>query len=243
LKKAKKSSLRDIKKDIIVLNELMSITFNDFLEQFYRQSIITTIWEDLLRMKVSDSVTKGELLKDVEFFKSCLLDGMPTEDLVEHFSCPQMKGALTDIYAHSLSVMSKHKEEILKVVPVIHYKDSKRPTRKEVLRHKDALSMTLDYFVAGYVGSMRLKISHAEIMESVLDQYSDETRTLSDLKSWYAKWNVSKTDSSLLGQDLCNYLEVPNLYEESEQIEINLFRTIQDYINSLNSELHRGLAA
>lgn len=231
----KKLSLNEVKNEILIVNEVIKVAFDDFIEQMYKQSIITSIWEDVLKLRERDIVTKGEFVKEVKRLKEDSLV-KDARQLISGFASENLKESSDEIYFFCLQMVLKEKNEAESFYPQKTYKNPQKPTYRELQRTLSRSHNVLDFFVEGFTKRMRLKVIHTEVLEGVIEQYLSDERTLSQLKAWCLKWENCKADSNKSGLELCQHLEVPDLYANSDTIEELIFNRVKAFMNTVYKE-------
>lgn len=239
-KNPKVMSFSELEHEIEIMEAIIPNAFSEFLDQFYRQSIVNHVWEDAVQLRVDDRVPKGEYQKGMDMLIEAQ-ESMETDLLLEKFGSKDLKNKAEEIEQKCLGLLAKQKEAIDERIPEPKVKNPSKLTKRDLIRKSKRLHLVLDHFVDAYVGGMCIKHAHFDILMSVSQQYVDGDRSLADLKNWWFKWHRTRKSKEMQGQELCEYLEIPDLNKEKEILKKKLFSKIQLYLNQMYLDFSQQL--
>ena len=229
----KKPSLGEFKRKADRLDAVLKILFDSFEQELFKQSIFVAILEEYLELRCKDLVTKGESKKQYETLCELFKDS----DAYELSRLCEIDMQTNDSF-NTLS--SINDEEMVGLrqgaevnLPPTKIKNFKKITFKEYERIVERKHTIIDNFSADYCYLMSMKITHAELLQDVMEQYYTGTITLADLKTWSFKWGqvMSRDDDS--ENSLSEYIGTPHLKQQSLKIRRELHFKVRAFLNEL----------
>jgi hypothetical protein len=234
----KKPSLGSLKRKANNLDTLMSVLFTNFDSELFKNSVYTSILEGYLDLRCSDLVTKGESQKQFERIQSHFKDATAAQ-LIKYsdidFETASIEVQLDTINTQEMIALREGAEAAFEPTRI---KNFKKITFKEYKALVERKHKVIDRFTTDYTYLLSMKITHFQVIESVMEQYFTGERTLGDLKNWGLRW-ANILDKNGDASSLQEYVDLPNIKEQNLQIRRDLQIRVHAFLSRLYGDIEK----
>lgn len=113
----------------------------------------------------------------------------------------------------------------------------KKPSYRELERRLKKQREAVQYVLSETTREITEMWGKNEILESLLEQVAKGERSKHEAAIWYAKWQKTKEGKEMDGQELAEYLEVPELAGQLKELHSIVKDKVLDVYQSYMEEV------
>lgn len=239
--KGKRLSNKGLKIDAEASIEVRKLLVTELSEQAHLINLTVMAWEKLHVSQGNDEISKEEFVNT-------------THDIIEASQTMDAKAFLRafskdfdevsnidDAEITSLEMVQACLNHALSNNPEYVPKKPNNPSQKDLLRVANRERRVINDFVQAFSNRLQASMVHKELTQAVSLQYANDEITLDEFKSFRKKWEVEGEAKGLEGQELCDFLGVPDLFERSKHFQREIEHKVEYFTRSVLEDFTRQL--